>query len=60
MSPELWKLHDRYMELYRRYTDEATYYAQQEQYAEGQYWAGKAYAIQYAASLLSEELNKDA
>lgn len=60
MKTKLWELHDHYLELNKYYTKEAAYYSTQEQYSEGQYWAGKAYAMQYAAFLLAEELLQDA
>lgn len=56
MTEELWKLHDHFLYLGRYYSQQAEIFREQEDSLESEFWAGKSYAIQYAAFLLGEEL----
>lgn len=56
MTEALWNLHDHFLYLGRHYSQQAETFREREDNLEFEFWSGKAYAIQYAAFLLEEEL----
>lgn len=49
------KMHRHFMKLSAYYTIESARFVGEDNFYEAEFWAGKSYAMQYAASLLEEE-----
>jgi hypothetical protein len=59
MKVDVQKLHTHYMELSAYYARESESFARENNINEAKFWDGKAFAIQYAAFLLEEELHNN-